>query len=417
MLGLAVALATSARAELRVQPGGSIEFGLDTYAQVYRLTDFVEESLAGSLRDTTDVFTEMRVAAEYGVRTVGTRWTSDVRARLSTGTESRSGRAGLDLGFRGAASRFDLDFELEGRQFTDETEFTLSSDVGEGRLRLNWQQVLREGWSLGARARAEGTRYQRRSVYELDSQRLDLALTSEVRRDLDEWFDLEVGAGRRSIPDSTAIAYDRLFASAHYSRELPAGWRFAVAHFLEHRAYDDPGVRSPFTNATLEPELRLRLHDAWELRWNSLLEWIDYETGNEAYFDMFLGQTGLAVVHRRGWLELGLEPRLNWLRTPAPVEDEYGQRSVVARVDWFGIGRWWFSVSGEVGHRDYRTQEVGELDLYSDYWFLRSTVLASLRITPSLSLDGFLSDEPESHRRSADDARLTLVNLNLRWKF
>ena len=417
MLALALVLADTARAEVRVEPGGTLEIGVDTYAQVYRLTDFVEDSLAGSLRDTTDVFTEMRIAAEYGVRTTGARWTHDLRARLSSGTESRRGRVNLDLGYRGAKDRLDLDFELEGRQFTDDTDFTLSSDVGEGRLRLSWLRELRDGWGLGLRTRAEAVRYEQRSTYELDSQRVDVALASEARRDLDEWFDLEFGLGRRSIPDSTAIAYDRLFASAHYSREINAHWRFSVAHFLEHRAYDDPTQRSPFTNATLEPELRLRLDDRWELRWSSQLEWLDYELGNDVYFDMFLGQSGLALVHRRGWLEFAVEPRLNWLRTPAPVEDEYGQQSVLLRIDWFGTGRWWFSVSGEVGHRDYRAQADGDLNLYSDYWFLRSTVLASLRLTPSLSLDGFLSDEPESHRRSADDARLTLVNLNLRWRF
>lgn len=417
MLGLAVVLTSTVRAEVRVEPGGSVEIGVDTYAQIYRLTDFVEESLAGSLRDTTDVFTEMRLAAEYGVRTTSPRWSTDLRARLSTGTESRRGRASFDVGYRDGHDRLDLDLELEGRQFTDDTQFSLSSDVGEGRLRMRWLREVREGWSLGVRTRAEAVRYEQRSSYELDSQRIDLALTSEARRDLDEWFDVELGAGRRSIPDSTAIAYDRIFAHAQYSREIDAYWRLSVAHFFEHREYDDPTERSPFTNATLEPELRLRLDDTWELRWSSLLEWIDYELGNDVYFDMFLGQTGLALVHRHGWLELGLEPRLNWLRTPAPVEDEYGQQSVLARVDWFGTGRWWFSASAEVGHRDYQPAVEGELDLYSDYWFLRSTVLASVRLTNSLSLDGFVSDEPESHRRSADDARLTLINLNLRWRF
>jgi hypothetical protein len=413
----AVLAVSPAPAEVKWRPVGSIEMGLDTYAQIYRLTDFVDGSLAGSLRDTTDVFTEARLAAEFGLRSTSERWTSDLRARFSSGTESRRGRAEFDLGYRDTRTRLDLDLEVEGRRFADDTDFTLSSDVGEGRLRMRWQRNVREGLALGVRTRAEAVRYERRSPFELDNQRLDVALTTEVRQGLSQWFDAEVGIGRRSVPDSTAIAYDRAFASAQYHREIDARWRVSFAHFLERRVYDDPRERSAFVDATLEPELRLRLDDRWELRWASSLEWIDYDTGNEVYFDLFLGQTGVALAHRRGWLELAIEPRLNWLRTPASVQDEYGQSSVVLRMDWMGTGRWWFSVSGEVGHRDYREAQDGELDLYSDYWFLRSTVLASLRLTERVSLDGFLSDEPESHRRSADDARLTLVNLNLRWRF
>ena len=406
-----------ARAELQLRPRGAVEFGFDSFAQVYRLTDFVDASLAGTLRDTTDVFTEARVAAEFGVVGEGERWQGDLRGRLGQGTESRRGELRLDLGYRGTGHRLDLDLELEGRQFAEDTGFSLSSDVAEARLRAHFQRNVREGWALGLRSRVEAVRYERTSPFELDTQRFDLAVTSEIRQGLGQWFDLELGGGHRAVPDSGAIAYDRAFASAEYVRELGPQWRLSLLHYLERRVYADARERSAFTDATLEPELQLRLDDGWELRWTSSLEWVDFDEANEVYFDMFLGRTGLALVHRRGWWEFAAEPRFSWLRSPAPVEDEFGQSSVVVRVDWFGTGRLWFSLSEEIGHRDYRAEAPGELDLYSDYWFLRTTLLASYRVSRWASLDVFLSDEPESHRRDADDARLTLFNANLRLTF
>ena len=55
--------------------------------------------------------------------------------------------------------------------------------------------------------------------------------------------------------------------------------------------------------------------------------------------------------------------------------------------------------------------------LYSDYRFFRTTFLGSVSIVSNVSFDLFVSDEPESHLRAEDDARLTLITASLRWTY
>lgn len=421
--------AAQASAEVRWQPRATFEFGVDSFAQIYRLTDFASESLLSeesTLRTETDVFTELRGAAELGLRVGDRNRSADLRTRFSGGTDTWRGDATLDFDLRDEVQRLDLQLDLEGRRFRDDTDYALSSDVGEGRLRAHWRWAVREAWELGLRARGRVTRYEDPSEFEIDNERLDVALTSQLRGDLGQWFDLELGVGRRSVDDFEAVseegqtiasalfAYDRWFGLAEWAHDTGGPWRLGLLHWIERRVYDDEEQRSSLWNVVVEPEVRLRIDDDWELRWRSTMEWLDYDESREAYYDLALGRTGVALARRWNTWEWSVEPRLSWLSAPALNEDEYVQPSLVLAVDGFGGDRLFLSVSEELGHRDYREPLGDGLDLYTDYWFLRSTVLASYRINSSTSIELFLSDEPESHREEEDDARLTLVTATLR---
>ncbi len=400
-------------------PRYTLEMGVEGYAQVYRLTDFASESLlAGesSLRDTTDSFSDMHVAAEVGLRHRGEIWSTSLSGRASAGTDLSRGRLGLSLRGRGRHQRLDLDLDVDLRRFGADTDFDLSSDNAEGQFRVHWRRAVGERWWWGARLRAEALRYQRQSTYERDQERLEAALTGQWHSGLDHWLELEFGGGRRAVPDSTAIGYDRSYARAEWTSAVAAGWQILLRGGLERRSYDDRTVRSAFWNSTLAPELRHRLGGEWELRWQTEFEWLDYDRSDDTYFDLFIGRTGVELVRRHGLVELGLQPRWSWLRSPRSVEDEYGQSSLQLRVDWFGDERWWFSLTEEVGRRDYREPLDDSLELYSDYWFARTSLLGAVTLRPGLTLEAFLSDEPESHRQDVDDARLTLFTLSLRWR-
>ena len=421
--------ASEVPAEVRWQPRATFEFGVDSFAQIYRLTEFASESLLSdesTLRTETDVFTELRGAAEFGLRVGDRDRGADLRTRFSAGTDTWRGDATFDVDLRDEVQRLDLQLDFEGRRFRDDTDYALSSDVGEGRLRAHWRWAAHQGWEVGLRTRGRVTRYEDPGEFEIDNERYDLTLTSQLRGGLGQWLDLEIGLGRRSVDDfaSTSeegqevgpalFAYDRWFGLAEWSHDTAGPWRLALVHWIERRVYDDEEQRSSLLNLVVEPEVRLRVDEDWELRWRSAMEWLDYDESRDAYYDLALGRTGVAVARRWSTWEWSVEPRLSWLSAPAPNEDEYVQPSLVVSFDGFGGDRLFLSVSEELGHRDYREPLGGGLDLYSDYWFLRSTVLASYRISASTSVELFLSDEPESHRDEEDDARLTLVTATLR---
>ena len=419
LVGLLLLGATTGAPAQSWRPIASMEVGVDSYAQIYRLTDFASESLLAtesSLRDTTDSITEMRVAGELGLLREGGRWKSRIVGRLSAGTDLTSGRFDSELDYRDADLRFDLDLQADARRFSDDTDFALSSDNAELRWNAHAQRRLVGEWWSGFRVRGDLLRYDTAGRYERNGQRVDVSATSRWYRGFWDSFDIEVGGGHRSVPDSSEISYDRGFLRSEWSSGIDERWSATMRGSLERRVYDDSTVRSPFWNPVIEPELRVRIRDGHELVWSMPLEWLDYDESSDVYFDLFLGRTSLAYLRRQDRLQWSVEPRWSWLRAPVLVEDEYVQPSLLGRVDWFGGDRLWFSWSEELGHRDYREVETDGIGLYSDYWFIRTTILASFRIAEGLSLEAFLSDEPESHRRPEDDARLTLATLTLRWR-
>lgn len=428
-----ILIAGSAAAEIRWQPRGLVEFGVDRFAQVYRVSELGSgsETFAAfepTLRDTTEVFTEFRGAAEFGLRIGDRRHGADLRTRLSLGTDTIRGTAETDFEWRGERNRFDTELFFEGRRFRENSDFTLSSDYGEIRSRSHWRHEVRDGWEVGLRARGDLTRYERASPFEVDNERLDVSVTNGFRGGLGQFLDVEAGIGRRwadpyedpDAPDATTaiLSYDRIFGRIDWAYDGGSRVRTSIAHWIERRDYQDESQRSSLWNAVFEPEITLRLDDDWDLRWRTAIEWLDYDTSSSTYYDLALGRTGLALLRRWGPFEASVEPRLGWLSAPEPQEDEFLQPSLVLGFDGFGGDRFFISIQEEIGRRDYREPTAtDEFDFYSDYWFLRSTILASVTVARATSLEFFLSDEPESHRSEEDDARLTLVTATVRVSF
>ena len=114
----------------------SIELGVDSFVQRYRLTDDVlgsdpNESLDDifgmrSLRDSTEVFNELRAQGSLEFRTAGP--VNQLRARLrgSAGTELHRAAADIDYrrGAYGDRSRFDLSADFDLRAFGLRTAHT-----------------------------------------------------------------------------------------------------------------------------------------------------------------------------------------------------------------------------------------------------------------------------------------------------
>jgi hypothetical protein len=389
--------------------------------QSFRITDlsgdFVNEDIA--LQDTTQAFTELRALGQLGLTFESLAHRLVLRPQLSVGTDLSRATAGIEYRWArpGGSRRFGLSMEAEGRHFAKRSDFSLSSDTFRARARAHWRQRWGSSAEIGVRGRGELTRYERRSVYEYDENRGDVALTLSVHRSWQLSWDADVGVGGRAAPDTTEISFGRAYASSTLDWALGDRWRTDVYAAVEHRVFRDRTVRSPVWDLVLEPRLTRDLGLRWRLTANVAMEWLSYEQSTAVYFDAWTGRAGLLTQRRVGAVELGIEPRWSWLASPQPVEDRFEQPSVVLRLDWFGSGRVWLSLTEEVGVRDYVEVETDGIDLYSDYTFLRTTLLGSIALASDLSFDVFLSDEPESHRRDDDDGRLTLITLSLRRTF
>lgn len=402
--------------------GGAVELGIDSFVQRFRLSDF---SLAGdidapdfsaeaSLRDTTEVFSEFRTLLEFALRHEDAENRVDLRTRASFGSERSVGAATLEarMGSHRTPSRLDVAASIESRRFHSGSDFSLQSDAILLDLRAHGSRRLGEDLRAGLRVRVRQEDFESPSIFELNERRLDLSTTVRFARGLASTADLELGAGWRDVADSTQISHLRSFAFAELGR-YGSDWSLSLRSGLEHRDYEDPAARSPYWNLILEPTIARRVGDRWRLSLRSAHEFLDYRQDSPIYFDSAVGRAGIELARSSLRWSFSVEPRWSWLTAPSGVDDRYRQPSLVTRFDWSGGGRFWLSLGEEIGHRDYASS-VSEFAFYSDYWFFRTTLLASARLRPWLNLDVFLSDEPEAHRSDQDDGRLTLFSASLR---
>jgi hypothetical protein len=401
---------------------GTVEAGYDRFAQVFRITDASLGDPSGAttaLRDTTDVFTEMRVRGELRLRLGEGGRRAEVRLLGSTGTDLD--RAFLDARYRArpvsGRMGLDADLEVEGRRFRDDASFSLSQDQVRGWARLHPRWRVAPALDLGIEARGEALRYEGFTPYEYDQDRWWIGASAQLHGDLQRSLDLRAGVMGRSVADSSEISYrgswlrSDLFASFGLRSALSA---FA---FVERRAFADPAVRSSYWDLVFEPDLVLGLGKVWSLRLHAPQEYLLYDEDGPIYQDAWLGRVGVELARRWGALEVGVEPRWSWQVSPWDTEDEYRQPSAVLRVDLMGTGRVWFTFTEEIGRRLYEDPPSPDPALFSDYTFLRTTLLGSVRLGGPWAVDVFLSDEPRNARRAEDDSRLTLYTLALRAGF
>jgi len=84
-------------------------------------------------------------------------------------------------------------------------------------------------------------------------------------------------------------------------------------------------------------------------------------------------------------------------------------------LDYSGTGRWWASLSVELGTRDY--DETVEEDFFSGYYYLHPTLLLDYRVSDRLHLDLMVDHEPEWHQQKEDDLTTSLFSCSLSYRF
>jgi hypothetical protein len=404
----------------------AIELGYDRFAQVFKITDSIlldslgpSSAFRSSSKDTTDVFSEFRAHGELRLRNRDGVHRYDLLLLGSLGTALN--RATLDAVYhyrpQEGPTRWDLEAKVEGRQFVTGSSYSLSHDNLRSTTSARWRRKVSNTAEIGLKLKDEDLRYDGRSEFEYDQNRWTGSGLLSLDRGLGFTLDLEAGGGVRTVPDSTQISYRRAFLNADMLWLFGAGHSLSCFSTLERRAFHDPATRSSYWDLVLQPQLRILLSPLWRLSFDLSQELLFYDTEGQVYQDTWIGAVGLGLTRRLGELELGVQPRWSWDSSPLFADDEYHQPSVVVKADLYGTGKLWFTLSEEIGRRLYKDPPAGSIQLYTDYTFFRTTLMATLSVTEKLSLSAFVSDQPDNHVREEDDSRLTLYSLSLRASF
>ena len=395
----------------------TLSSGYDTYIQTYAL----------ALEDTTETISEFEMTLSAEGRTEGrARHEWRVRPQISVGSERNRGRMEWGYAHRPDARRatLRLDGELQGTWYNRQSDYYLTSDSLEGRLKGRWT-VSPDG-RLAGELRAWGStlRYDTPSELEVDRNDGNVAAYLKAGRDARRNWRLGLRAGKRAYPDTTDIGRESLGAEFEYDHNAYLGPTGRLYHRTERRKIENTAVRpsswSHWTQAEAalplsESGLRLAAelgHESWR-----------YDDTWGAYTDQTRWETHLRLegggVFGPAW-QLGAAGE----SLSSDTEGEsYRQLGARGGLDHYGAALS-ASLTLEIGQRDYDETEpevgpgeVEELSLYSDFTYVELWLMVGAELTADLRLDVMASYLPESHTNDTDDQKMGFGTARVVYRF
>jgi hypothetical protein len=425
VLGAAL-LPAIAFAEVTVQPRVGADF--EHFGESYRVTDD---------RDTVTVTNDYGTLIGIALRTAGrspSRFSLD--ADLHVGKETRRLRLDFDGRLVNGADTFELSHDTSYRTFRDDGEYSISSDHLLETARLVWERELNERFTVRLQDRFEGTWYAQQDEYNLNQWTNEPKVETRMRF---HGFD-EVSVGgryaRRSVPDSTSLAYDRYTLETGVS--MLFGWTSAidVSGLLERRRYDALSARESSWTNRVDARLEFGVGDRTTFRLVHENEVIRYDEPDELDFDSNWARTGFQVeVHRSDNVDLSLMPVYAFLQSGTAPEEEYTETGLEAGVEFRLGGRTWISLSDEIGRRDYEVTDPGTVSVgaadtdallaelenldtaVSDYLYNRLTLIVTSDIAAGVNVNLFLNWQPEDHHVNRHDTDTRIITGGIEYAF
>lgn len=386
---------------------GSVTTGFDSFTEKYTI---VEE-------DTLDRLTEFRTRLRLGYAH-GTFLHDylQLQGESVIGEESLESTARLNLLRRWGPSRFAVDTDLTFRTYRDSSEYSFPNDFLRFSLRAYARREIASGLSLRLTERLELLDFDERTEFDYDYVRNGVTVSGDLDRDLTTTYHASLSFTKKSIPDSTEIAYRAWSAAGDYRTTLDAHRHVYLNMTTERRLYAHEPTKSDFwallSAVTLQPFARGDFGFGVE---NALESYL-YDRESDAFFDYVENRSAFIVSYYRSFdLTFGLGPTAAFFSSDFSPEDEYTEFGAKATASYNAGTRIWLSASYEPGHRNYRVD--GSEVIFSDFTYQRITLFATLKIWRGANLGVFLNHEPENHKIEGDDATATLFSLDLSYGF
>ena len=160
--------------------------------------------------------------------------------------------------------------------------------------------------------------------------------------------------------------------------------------------------------------------DSYSFSLENDLEYYNYDSNSEIYFDYVEDRTALLLVYDRSWsLRMAMGPTYGFFASDFSFEDEYNEYGAKISAEYSRGARAWISLAYEPGHRKYSDPSGGDEEdlLFSDYTFHRISAFSNIKLWDGVSLSGLLDYQPEDHEREGDDATATLFSMSVTYIF
>jgi hypothetical protein len=310
-------------------------------------------------------------------------------------------------------SRLEADMNLELKQrYRGETE--VGEDVSVIKAKAGYRRHLSEGLEGQLRILAERVAFDSAGSLVYDYARFGGEVELDIfSRDFNSAV-FSIGAEKRNVPDSSWLDYLSVRAGVGYFGSLS---RTLVSADLtvEKKNFDAPEDRDDYTLMTLLASLKIPAGGTFFLKPDLSLEYFDFRADNFINEDYMLARAGFLS----GWdlerLSVSFGPRLELLTIETDLEsdDDYAEPLVFAGLDLMYADRAFVILDNQLGQRTYRNNP----EYYSDFIFDRLSLIGTLKVFRSLSLDLLFSAEWEWHEIDSDDSRLYLLSTGLNYSF
>ena len=310
--------------------------------------------------------------------------------------------------------RIDLRSNLHWKHFQDGSDYAFGNDYIQSNTVLKFGGNLNDRFRITSKNRFEIINYQENTEFDYDYRYFDTGLELEGGSYFKRFVRVGAFVGFKETPDTTALSYRRTVSEIETQLMARENILFHLTVTGDRRDYRE-NIRSSYWSVTSYADLSVNTINGtlYSLRVESELAIFDEPT--TTFFDTYFFRGGFKVkVPISSLVSVFFEPRLARMFCSDFEEERYWEGSAVFGIDVFGRDEFWLTASYEPGYRDYLAA-VNEI--YSDFYLNRLSLMGSIAIPGSMTLNIFITHDPERHARRDDDFSITLVSTEVTKRF
>ena len=308
----------------------------------------------------------------------------------------------------------DLRGTLHWKHFQEGSDYEFGNDYTQVNAVLKIRHDLGTDCRMSLKSRFELIDYGERTDFDYDYGYADGGVEIEAGPDFSRAVRAGIYAGRRDVPDSTALTYDRATALIEARLLSVQGIAIHFASTGDRRDYRET-VRSSTWSVMSFLDLSFNASNGavYSLRGES--ELTTFDRPDTIYFDTHFVRGGVrARFPLRSMSSCFIEPRYARMLCHDFGEERYQEISCILGADLMEGDKLWLSLAYEPGYRDY-SLEVN--DLYSDYHVNRISAMGNLSLPHKTAFNLCVTHEPERHSRREDDFSVTLLSIDFTKRF
>jgi hypothetical protein len=296
------------------------------------------------------------------------------------------------------------------KHFREGSDYEFGNDYIQSNTHLKLGKVIAGRYFLLSKSRVELLDYEKRTDFDYDYRYFDTGLGIETGEYFGRFMRISATVGHREAPDTTELSFTRYIGEVEGRFSFARNTQIDMAVSGDRRSYSGL-TRSSYWNVFSSGGLTWTSPrgDFYSLRLESELALYDTETST--YFDNHFFRAGVRTRFAlTGTVSLFVEPRSAWMFCGILDEEEYWEGSLVLGMDALSGESYWVTLSYEPGYRNYRLEEN---EIYSDFHINRLSMIGSAELLDRITLNLFVSHDPERHSRRTDDFSITLVSVSM----